>query len=688
MNRYMLFWIPAVILVPILYVYLWPHLPYLTPSQINVIDTRSFIIHFLVAVGVSIFLSYIAVEKMIRGSYLFYSGMMLFVAILSLLALSENHVFYFNYPFSNPSSISFPFPNQNMAAPFISICVVGMMGAAEIYKKKSGVVLVIPVGVMAAALTGSRSNMVVLLMALAGYAGMYAFGWVGGRESWKWDKGIGILGPVVSIGMAVGGLALIYDWQPVRRSLSVLGMIAGDPVGLLLGGPEGSPRREMWRTALYSERPKQGESKDEKYKIYILLVENGRIERARAITNLRVGQRYYVRLRVGRPAGGSGVSLLEVFSGPNHDRPVGRSRLAVGSMPVKNLFLFVSDTGRKRGLVTMSGSLDNYRVHARNMDEWRFAFAKDERLSWYEEWYEEKYGDSKGVIRSDHERLEWMAYDQAVRAYVNKPGLLDGTEAAYTLEYEVLVSHLDRVVSPLTSPELFYVGFHDGNPASSDRAWEELSNALFVAHERMLSEYEESILLQQRVLRFSKMRDQGTFAGGLAELIRGKKEESDGKDRQATVRVEMLWEPALTKDEIKQANRYQSGAWIDDEGSNSVKPDKSWSSEGYLSRKGSTHNVYLDWYYYVGRIPFALFLAFIALLLQAFSVFSWRQRKSEWAPFYLATWFQTVIIVLSMYAHPGVWVKYIWVLFGVAGGIMLSEEGRRPRLQRDSLSIT
>jgi hypothetical protein len=652
-----------------------------------VIDARSFIIHFSVAVGVTIFLSYISVEKMIKGSYLFYSGMMLFFAILSLLALSESHVFYFYYPFNTPSTISFPFPSQNMA-PFISICVVGIIGGAEIYKNKVAIMLTIPIGVMAAALTGSRSNMAVLLMALAGYAGMYAFGWVRGRESWKRHKGMGILGPVVGIVVAVGGLALTYDWHPVRRSLSIFGVIARDPVGLLLGGTEGSPRREMWRGALFGERLKQGESKDEKYKMHILLVKNGHIERARAITNLRVGQRYYVRLGVGRPAGGSGVSLLEVFSGPNHDRPVGRSALGVGSMPLKNLFLFVSDTGRKRGLVTMRGSLDNYRVHARNMDEWGFTFSNDEGLSWYEEWYEEKYGDSKGVIRSDHGRLEWIAYEQAVRAYVNKPDLLDGTEASYTLEYEVLVSHLERVVSPMTGPARFYIGFHDGNPASPDRPWAEVSNALFVAHERMLSEYEEQILLQQRVLRFMRMTDQVTFTGGLAELIRGRKEDGDGKDRQATVRVEMLWEPALTKDDIEQAKRYQFGAWIHDEGSISVEPDESWSSEAYLEKRGSTHNVYLDWYYYVGKIPFALFLTFIALLLQAFSVFSWRHRKSKWAPFYLATWFQTVIIVLAMYAHPGVWVKYIWFLFGVAGGIMLSEEGRQPRVQRGSLSIT
>ncbi|MCI0529386.1 MAG: hypothetical protein L0Y56_18255 [Nitrospira sp.] len=567
-----------------------------------------------------------------------------------------------------------------MAAPFISICVVGMIGVAQIYKNRLAVMLTIPIGVMAAALTGSRSNMVVLLMALAGYAGMFAFGWVRGRESWKRHKGMGILGPVVGIGLAVGGLTLMYDWLPVRRSLSILSLIARDPVGLLGGGTEGSPRREMWRGALLGGRVEQRESKDEKYKIYILLVDNGRIERGEAITDLRVGERYYVRLRVGRPAGASGVSLLEVFSGPNHDGLVGRSALVVGSMPLKNLFLFVSDTGRKRGLVTMRGSLDNYRVHA-NMDEWRSTFSNDEGLTWYEEWYEETYGDSRGVIRSHHGRLEWVAYEQAVRAYVNKPGLLDGTGGAYTLEYELSVDNL-KPVSPASGPARFYVGFHDGNPASSDRAWEEVSNALFVGHERMLSKYEDQILLHKRLLRFSKMRDQGTLSGGLAEVIRGKKEEGDGKDRQATVMVEMLWEPALTKVEIEQANRYQFGAWIQgakihDEDSILVEPDESWSSEEHLSRKGSTHNVYLDWYHYVGKIPFALFVMFIALLLQAFSVFSWRQRKSKWARFYLATWFQAVIIVLAMYAHPGVWVKYIWFLFGVAGGIMVSE--RRDR---------
>src|SRR3972149_5343949 len=35
-SPYMLFWIPAIILVPILYVYLWPDLPYFSSVQLDI----------------------------------------------------------------------------------------------------------------------------------------------------------------------------------------------------------------------------------------------------------------------------------------------------------------------------------------------------------------------------------------------------------------------------------------------------------------------------------------------------------------------------------------------------------------------------------------------------------------------------------------------------------------------------
>ena len=184
---------------------------------------------------------------------------------------------------------------------------------------------------------------------------------------------------------------------------------------------------------------------------------------------------------------------------------------------------------------------------------------------------------------------------------------------------------------------------------------------MLVCHERSLRRYEEGVLLHQRWLRLGQLARRDTHEFGETNRVR----------------IENLWEPVITKEEIEKAKDYQFGAGIYGKDSISVEPDESWSAEEHLSRKGSTHNVYLDWYYYVGKIPFALFCAFIALLLQTFSVFSWRQRKSKWAPFYHATWFQIVVLIAAMSAHPGIWIKYIWFLFGVAGGIMLSEE-RQP----------
>jgi len=653
-SPYMLFWIPAIILVPILYVYLWPDLPYLTPSQNNVIDARSFIIHVSVAVGVTIFLSYIDIERIMRGTYLFYCGAMVSFVILSLLALGESTVFYFNYPFATPFTISFPFPNQNVAAPFISICVLGMIGTAEIYKKKIAVMLAIPAGVMAAALTGSRSNMVLLMTALAGYGSIYAIGWVRGRERDERCKAMEIWGPVVGIGLALGVVWLAYEWQPVRRSLSLFEMLVTHPGRLLWGAGGESPRMEMWSKVLSGE-VSQNPEKEERLKSYIVLVENGRVARGGAVEDLRVGEPYYVRLRVRRISREVQASLLEVLNG-KPKRLVGKSALVGHAIPLKNLFLFVSDTGTERGLVTISASLDNYRIGGRDKGELVFTFSRDEGLDWYEEWYGETYGDFRGVIRSDRERLDVVAYEKAMKGYVNRPNVLEGNEGAYSLEYELFVHNLEPVF-PTSGPARFCVGFHDGSLDSPGARWEEVKNALLVCHERHVKWYEEELLRHQRWLKLKQLGKGGYEFG-----------------QQDHVRIENLWELPITKEDIEQAKKYRLGAGIHGKDPISVEPDESWSAEEHLSRKGSTHNVYLDWYYYVGKIPFALFCAFIALLLQTFSVFSWRQRKSKWAPFYHATWFQIVVLIAAMSAHPGIWIKYIWFLFGLAGGMMLSEE--------------
>src|SRR3970040_2196215 len=119
-------------------------------------------------------------------------------------------------------------------------------------------------------------------------------------------------GPVVGIGLALGGVWLAYEWQPVRRSLSLFEMLVRHPGRVLWGAGGESPRMEMWSKVLSGEGS-QNPEKEERLKSYIVLVENGRVARGGAVEDLRVGEPYYVRLRVRRISREVMASLLEGF---------------------------------------------------------------------------------------------------------------------------------------------------------------------------------------------------------------------------------------------------------------------------------------------------------------------------------------------------------------------------------------
>jgi len=657
-NRYLLFWIPAIILAPVLFLYLWPQMPYLTPSEANVIDTRYFIIHFSVTVCVTIFLARAGIRTIIKGSYVFYSIMIVCFAILSLLALKEFSYFYFNYPFTVPFTISFPFPNQNVAAPFVTICLLGIIGVATTYGYPFVLIVSIPVAVLAAALTGSRSNMLLLIGTGTIFWVIYCLMAVRQKQEKTRKQYINGTIPITAIVVAGLLVGVNYDWQPVRRAFSIFGSMVKDPESVVIGLP-GRPRRLLWRSAssgMVTYREKDTES----YKLYAVVVDKGGVRKSSMIKELDMGKRYYVRLKVMETGGRGKQSILEVFSDGERKDLVGSASLISIKSTFENMFLFVSDTGTKRGWITVNVSLDNYKLKGKG-GEVRFTFSNDEGLEWYEEWYKEKYGDSGGVLKSNQGSLALVAYEQAVRAYVRKRGVHDLTQGNYILEYEVTV-HRTQGERPVTGPARFYIGFYDGKSVHSTKNWNEVENALFIAHERIMTGYESQVLFKRKKLQLSEIGDRT----------------NNRINPLKTVRIEKLWERVLSEEEterlLKEAERYRFGSKVINEGDISIGFAKLESIQKHLTKKGSTHNVYLDWYYYVGRLPFGLFVLFIVLLVAAFAAFLWNERRSVYLWFYLATGLQLVVIAGSMYAHPGIWVKYMWFVFGIAAAVMITEK--------------
>jgi hypothetical protein len=62
----------------------------------------------------------------------------------------------------------------------------------------------------------------------------------------------------------------------------------------------------------------------------------------------------------------------------------------------------------------------------------------------------------------------------------------------------------------------------------------------------------------------------------------------------------------------------------------------------------------------------------VCIFLCALAVYVWKHRFSGYFPFYLATALQVVVIFGLMYAQPYIWIKYYWVVFGVASGLMIN----------------
>jgi len=664
-SSYLLFWVPAIMLIPVLYVYLSPTLPYLTPSKHNVIDTRYFIIHFAVTVGVTVFLVNVGLNTIISASYLFYGTMMVSFVLLSYLALTVSPYFYYNYPYTVPFTISFPFPNQNVAAPFISVCTIGFVGAATTRNSFVMIIMALPIGFLAAALTGSRSNMILLLFSVVTYLVIYC-GSSMRRTNNNARPFVTLAYVACAAAISFGLISIYYNRQPVQRALSILNPGVFNVQSLVMGGVSPS-RREMWSVALSEEgsERRKGSAQDETYKVYIVSVQDGTISRSGEIVGLKTGDKYYIRLSMRELNEKSRRGMLEVFADEERHRRVGRAVVSVGGHFMGDLLLFISNTGSDRGFVTISASLDNY-VIRRGNDVIQYVFSHDEGLNWYEEWYREKYANSKGVIRSNKGELEIEANEQAIRAYVEKRGVLSEDLKMYTMEYEVTVNKMERVL-PMEGPARFYVGFHDGNKLG--RNWDEVRNAVFVAHERVMTIFDYNVLRHERWLRMG--------AGG-----KGLAGENNTFREESPVKIEYLWQPDVTKEDIELANKYQYGAVVDpkavskDLGRISVAPapEAFWSPKEHLARMGSTHNVYLDWYHYVGKLPFTLFVLLNMLLIGAFTIFVWNRRQSRFFYFYLTTGLQIIVVSGSMYGHPGIWIKYIWFIFGIAGGLMLSEE--------------
>jgi hypothetical protein len=323
LSPYLASWGVALVLVIVLYFVLKPSWPFLTPSQVNVIDTRSFIISIAIMVFVALHIASCPIQRIVSGAFTYCLVVAVGLLILSILAFAQLDFFYTHYPFANPQAITFPFPSQNVAATFIVVCLVGILGTATLLNRPWHLALGIPLFVLAVALTGSRSNFAVLVLAFAAFWLAYAF-------HVRWARhDVQMCTPWLIV-PAIAGTVLVvtagYDWQPIRRSSSILAEAIWDPTGLL-GSWRGSPRDQLWSAALLGADISNFRlSRD--YGLALVSVEDGCISTVEALSGLKVETQYFVTLRLATNADGA-RAILEVFGDQERTRLLGTTKIAL-----------------------------------------------------------------------------------------------------------------------------------------------------------------------------------------------------------------------------------------------------------------------------------------------------------------------------------------------------------------------
>lgn len=476
-SWYLTYWVFGFALIAIVYVTLKPHLPFLTPSRVNVIDVRNLIINFAVAAIVTVYVANVEISRTIRFSHGFYLVAIAVFVVLSALAFSIFMYFFTHYPFVIPTQISFPFQSQNVAAPFAAICLLGLFGTAITLQQ--GVVLVvgIPILILAAALTGSRSNMLCMVVTAAAFCAAYALHgrWlttVSGSSSWQRNF------TFIAVGMvgAVAVLAINIDWQPIRRALSIFDEISAEPAALLIGG-KGSPRRELWSMIGREGLPTAGARVNassavgnRQFSMGLVTISGGCKAESPLIQNLVPGMPYFVRLTLRRDARPG--ATLEVFADPQHQHLVGRQNAPLPAAALPHLYLLVSDSGSRR-YKHFEGELDAFSIATNG------AISGDMQVeTGSTDLYEDPYnGGATPLLERASGRIGIRAKVKQLRAYVNRPNTVPASATRVVLTHQVRLSTV-YFTMPIDPPVLFYTGFHDTSAGAGDEAWKSIRNGV------------------------------------------------------------------------------------------------------------------------------------------------------------------------------------------------------------------
>ena len=679
-------WGICAILAVILFFQQRAKLPYLTPTIVNVIDVRSLIIHFAVAVCVALMAIQIPFSRIVRGAQIFYSITILGATVLCYFALLAFQFFLFNYPFKTPSSISFPFPSQNYAAIFLTLCCIGCIGTALTQGTKILLLMGPPIFLLATALTGSRSSMFVCTIIIFAYVVIYAIHYLRIAISSITKKRP--LNPIILVVSLLIGYSLIYfnsSWNPIARSMSFFQDLRTNHINLIAGGEKGSPRYEFWSKALKSHginihKEKNNDTSFSTHRFYVGLtgITEGCKTISNTIPNLAMGIPYYVRLILTPKANDNNLAVLEIFKDTHRKQLIESIEMTFNSThELSNVYYFIADTNSN--FVFLNAELSAFTI--KNEKEINNNCLNHQSVYLFEEPFN---GGAKPCISLTDNHININAESMRLRGYISNTDNNYNKKNTLILEYTVNVrSHRTQSLEEL--PLMFYVGLSDNTDVDRNKKnWKFIRNGLLIRHEIASSKFQTEMALKNQEAKFTywSAHKSNEIPFGVNPIELFNHEVCCGNKGQNL--ISRLWEPTLTENtavsKIPRSDLYR----IKTENKSDIKstisvndPHILFTVDRTFTNRGSLHNVYLDWLYYVGPIPFVIFLFFIFSLLIAFANFTWVSRFSSEFPFILSVFCQLLVIAILMYAHPYLFLKYIWFVFGIATAIMIHPDFKK-----------
>lgn len=654
-------WIPLLVLVVLCWWYLPVKLPWLSALTANVLDFRSLLLHSIWAITVCFYIRTRPDKWNQRAMDLFYSAAFLVIVVGLVVAWSGYTFFESHYPFQTRFTLSFPFSNQNLMAPFVSLVLIGVLGSVLAQEKRRILALfAVPILALGAAFTGSRSNFVLLVF--FAIAVMALDVWQSGRRQALRATLLHLMTLILSVAL----ISSQWQWQPIRRALSLFRLISEDPRVLLTGDKKGA-RGQIWNlasasVAASSKNVSSGSSPT--LRLSLLTVEQGRVKSSTPIPGLMPGQKYDVQLVVDPERQRASLSVVRDFD----SKLVGETSLPIPRTIPKQLMFVGADSGivRKQDLDVQ---LDHFRLKS-NQGIQSFSFDHDAGYRWTDRNYVSGWGRDTGHFPSKDGKLHYKVYESATRgAVVTALGESNlNTNSPLELSYQL---GLNGVMDRAEEAEPFFItGFWNGRIDGL-----QIADGILIRQAVQLTPISQFVVKKNKEKSFTYILNRSRF------------NPPSDEEANAILRAHFRHEGSLNialhdlEDEKTPGNYFlhpeQSippvwhGTWglvtEDKDAALSTELEADWSVNDYLAGGSSTLSVYRDWIVYAGKLPFIAFLIFILALNFRLLSRAWRGRQERFNWFVIITALQVLFLSMYLYPQPFLFEKFYWFFFGLVG---------------------